>query len=75
MALRMTAMANIEYGETTGSVAREAECNQDTVRRYANAGLIDAKRLPDGTRVFRADAAETLRNLLAKREPWRAKAK
>jgi DNA-binding transcriptional MerR regulator len=60
-------MKDIEFAETTGSVAREAGCLPETVRRFADGGLLDFRRLRDGTRVFRADAAERVRQIMADR--------
>jgi len=60
-------MADFDYPETTGSVARAAGCLPDTVRAYADTGLVEYRRLADGTRVFRADTAEKVRRLMAER--------
>jgi DNA-binding transcriptional MerR regulator len=60
-------MQDIEYGETTGSVARDAGCLPETVRRFADCGLVDFRRLRDGTRVFRADTAARVREIMAGR--------
>jgi hypothetical protein len=57
----------IEYGETTGSVARAAGCLPETVRRFADGGCLDFRRLTDGTRVFRSDAANRVRELMEER--------
>lgn len=61
--------SKLEYSGTTGSVSREAGCLPETVRRYADAGLLDCRRLADGTRVFRSDAAARVRALMAERQP------
>jgi len=60
-------MSEIEYRETTGSVARAAGCLPETVRKFADSGLLDSRRLADGTRVFRADAAARVRAIMAER--------
>ena len=60
-------MRDAEYTETTGSIAREAKCLPETVRAYADCGLVEHRRLTDGTRVFRADAADEVRRIMASR--------
>jgi DNA-binding transcriptional MerR regulator len=65
--------SELEYGETTGSIARGAGCLPETVRRFADTGLIDFRRLADGTRVFRADAAGRVREIMAERRGRQSK--
>jgi DNA-binding transcriptional MerR regulator len=60
-------MSELEFPETTGSVSRDARCLPDTVRRYADGGLIEYRRLADGTRVFRPDAAARVRQIMKER--------
>lgn len=61
-------MKKIEsFNETTGTIARAAGVLPDLVRKYANLGLLEFRQLPDRTRVFRASAADTVRELKVKR--------
>lgn len=63
---------DVNFPETTGSVSREAGCLPDTVRRLCDQGLLEYRRLRDGTRVFRPDAAGRVRQLMAKRRASRS---
>ena len=56
-----------KFHETTGTLARKADTTQDTVRLYSDLGLIESRRLANGVRVFRSDAAIEVRRLLAER--------
>lgn len=58
----------LEYSGTTGTVSRDAGCLPETVRKYADEGLIESKRLQNGSRVFRSDAAKQVRQILAQRK-------
>lgn len=62
---------DVNFPETTGSVAREAGCLPDTVRRLCDEGLLEYGRLKDGTRVFKPDTAARVRQLMAKRRAIR----
>jgi DNA-binding transcriptional MerR regulator len=55
------------FTETTGTIARKADCDAGTVRRYEGEGLIECIRLPGGQRLFHASAVERVRELLAER--------
>jgi DNA-binding transcriptional MerR regulator len=52
---------------TTGRIAREAGVTPATVRLYADMGLIAHRVASDGTRLFSADAAQAVRDILAQR--------
>lgn len=60
-------MGDIEFTETTGTLARKARRSPDTIRRLANEGLLEFRRLPGGTRLFRTDAVERVKALVAER--------
>ena len=60
-------MSDQDWTETTGTVAWKAGCHPDLVRQYANDGLIESRRLPNGTRLFRVEAADRVRQLKAER--------
>jgi hypothetical protein len=60
-------MEQEEYSETTGSLARAVPCLPQLVRKYSDAGLVEFKRLSDGTRVYRPSAATRVREILAER--------
>jgi DNA-binding transcriptional MerR regulator len=55
------------FTETTGTIARKADCDAGTVRRYEGEGLIECIRLPGGQRLFHASTVERVRELLAER--------
>jgi hypothetical protein len=65
--LRKMSDPDLEWPETTGTVARKAGCEAQLVREYADARLIPSRRLPNGTRLFRADADAQVRKLKAER--------
>jgi DNA-binding transcriptional MerR regulator len=65
--------SDLDYSGTTGSVSREAGCLPETVRRLADEGLLDFRRLADGTRVFQADAAAHVRMIMAERRSRQAR--
>jgi DNA-binding transcriptional MerR regulator len=54
-----------EFSETTGSVARAVGCLPQTVRAYSDKGLVEFRRLADGTRVYRPAAVARVREILA----------
>lgn len=56
-----------EYTHTTTSLARAAEVAPDTVRRYANLGMLDYRLASDGTRLFAFQAVEAVRRICAAR--------
>jgi DNA-binding transcriptional MerR regulator len=56
-----------EFSETTGSLARKAEVEPDTIRHYANEGLIECIRLANGQRLFRPSAVKEVRTILRER--------
>ena len=60
-------MTDLEWSETTSKVAAGADCQPNLVRQYSDEGLLESRRLPNGTRLFRADAAERVRKLKAER--------
>ena len=60
-----------DYTETTGSLARKAGVLPETVRAYADKGLIECTRLENGVRMFRGSAAEQVRAIIAGRAPRR----
>lgn len=57
----------MEYRDTTGELARKAKVSQPTVRKYAQAGLLDCLVASDGTLLFREGQAERVRKILAER--------
>jgi len=52
---------------TTGSIARQADVLEATVRRYADRGLLEYVRLYNGVRLFKPSAIERARALKAER--------
>jgi DNA-binding transcriptional MerR regulator len=56
-----------DYLETSGELAREARVTQPTIRKYADAGLLDFVIASNGTRLFRAGQAKKVREILATR--------
>ncbi len=56
-----------EYQDTTGKLARQADVSQPTVRKYADAGLLDFIVASDGTRLFRRDQAARVQEIYASR--------
>lgn len=61
------------YIETTSELARKACVAQPTIRKYADAGLLDFVKASDGTRLFRAGQAEKVREIYARRMANRGK--
>lgn len=55
------------YTETSGAVARRAGVSPPTVRLYADAGRLEYVTASNGTRLFRPDAAEEVKKILAER--------
>jgi DNA-binding transcriptional MerR regulator len=64
-----------EFSETTGSVARAVGCLPQTVRVYSDKGLVDYRRLADGTRIYQPAAIERVRELLAQGQARNTKRK
>ena len=56
-----------EFSETTGSIARLVPCQPQLVRTYSDAGWVEFRRLADGTRVYRPDAAMRVREIKEQR--------
>jgi DNA-binding transcriptional MerR regulator len=56
-----------DFIETTTSLARTAGLAPETVRRYADMGLIEFRIASDGTRLFRAAIADRVREIYANR--------
>ena len=50
---------------TVNEVARAVPCDPDTVRNYANLGLIACRRLDNGVRLFQPSAAPAVTKLRA----------
>ena len=55
------------FDETTGSLARKAKCLPETVRYYADLGLVPCIRLPNGMRMFQSSARGRVLEVLAAR--------
>lgn len=55
------------FVETSGSIARAAGVLPETVRHYADAGLVEHVRLPNGQRLFKASSAESVKQICAER--------
>jgi DNA-binding transcriptional MerR regulator len=55
------------FDRLIGETAREARVEPGTVRTYADLGLIQYRRLTNGTRVFTASAPAQVREILLKR--------
>jgi len=49
---------------TVGGVAHGVPCDQGTVRKYDNAGLLDSIRLSDGRRAFPRSTIGKVRQLM-----------
>ena len=56
-----------DFSETTTAIAGKVPCDASLVRRYADLGLIEQRRLMNGMRVFQPSAAESIRKLRAER--------
>ena len=55
------------YTNTSGDIAQKVPCQPDLIRQYSNMGLIQCRRLPNGTRLFSAEVVERVREIKAKR--------
>lgn len=55
------------FSETTSTIAAAVPCNGATVRDYADWGLIECRRLANGTRLLKPSAVEKVRKLRAQR--------
>lgn len=64
-----------QFQHTVTEVARGAELTAETIRLYADTGLIESTRLANGTRLFRADAVEKARALAVSRMANRGRRK
>jgi DNA-binding transcriptional MerR regulator len=62
-----------QYDELIGDLARAAEVAPQTVRIYANLGLLDSIRTASGLRLFRAGQAPRVREIYAERMANRGK--
>jgi hypothetical protein len=64
---------NALYIKTAREIAAAAgRLGTETVRNYADEGLVDCVRLANGTRLFRADAAQRVLEIYAQRmSRWR----
>jgi DNA-binding transcriptional MerR regulator len=60
-------MNSEEFDRSTSDIAREAGCQADTVRLYADLGLIECKRLANGTRLLRKSAGAEVKAIREKR--------
>lgn len=56
-----------EFSVTTSGMARIGECSEQTVRQYADRGLIPHRRLSNGARTFREADGLRLRQIVASR--------
>jgi DNA-binding transcriptional MerR regulator len=56
-----------EYRHTSTSLGRVADLTAETVRLYADNGLIECIRLPNGVRLFTDAAAQRAREIKAQR--------
>jgi DNA-binding transcriptional MerR regulator len=52
---------------TTTDVSREAKRIPETVRQYADLGLIECRRLENGTRLFQRSAIDQVRAISEQR--------
>ena len=57
----------LEFTETTTGLARTALVTADTVRLYADMGLLEFRVASNGTRLFPVTAAEAVRRIYATR--------
>jgi DNA-binding transcriptional MerR regulator len=62
-----------EFTETSGALARAAGVSAPTIRAYTELGLLPHILASNGTRLYRQDAAETVRKILAQRLANRGK--
>jgi excisionase family DNA binding protein len=56
---------------TTGEVARRLCRSEDTVRKYADEGVLEARRTQAGLRLFDADAVDALAQRLEREQAGR----
>jgi hypothetical protein len=55
------------YSETTSAIAHAADVLPDTVRLYADMGLLEHVRLKSGIRLLKPSAAERVREIYSQR--------
>jgi DNA-binding transcriptional MerR regulator len=55
------------FTETSGAIARAAGVSVPTIRTYSELGLLNYIIASNGTRLYRRDAADAARKILAKR--------
>ena len=60
-------MAEIDFEMTATEVARGAGTAAETVRLYADLGLIPVRRLGNGVRLFRKNAVDEVRTIRDRR--------
>lgn len=60
------------FNQTISKVARDADVAANTVRAYANLGLVPCIRTSDGSRLFAEDAAGIVRKIYTQRQSHRA---
>ncbi len=58
---------DVDYTDTSSTLARQAEVTQPTIRKYADAGLLDFVVASDGTRLFRKGQSDRVRSIYAER--------
>jgi DNA-binding transcriptional MerR regulator len=56
-----------EFTETTSALAREAGTTAATIRKYADANLLQYVTASNGTRLFKAGQADRVRQIYARR--------
>lgn len=59
--------AEAAYTETSGAIARAAGVSAPTVRLYTNLGHLECKIVSNGMRLYRPEAAQIVRQILAER--------
>ena len=59
-------MDEIIFDQTGTEVARQARLSPDTIRAYARTGALECRRLSNGIRVFKRDAAAKAKALAVK---------
>lgn len=57
----------MDFTQTTTGLARAAAVSPETVRRYADMGLIEFRVASNGTRLFMPSQADQVRQLCAER--------
>jgi hypothetical protein len=60
-----------EFDQSTTDIAHAVPCQADLVRLYADRGLIEFKRLSNGTRLLRKSAADEVRAIRERRMTYR----